>query len=96
MPDKGISDPIYSLFAMEVVKERARGTTNGIMHAFVECPMGIGAGLAGPFMAANEWQTPYLISGLIFALAFSMYYLYLIRIEGRQPVLHAAPGAAQP
>lgn len=95
-PNKGVSDPIYSLFAMEVVKERERGTTNGIMHAFVEFPMGIGAALAGPLMAANEWQAPYLISGLIFALAFVMYYLYFIRIEGRHPVLQAAPGAARP
>lgn len=86
-PNKGISDPIYTLFAMEVVKERERGTTNGIMHAFVEFPMGIGAALAGPFMAVGDWQTPYMVGGAIFAVAFILYYFYFIRLDGREPVL---------
>src|SRR5262245_1879440 len=91
-PNKGISDPIYSLFAMEVVKERERGTTNGIMHAFVEFPMGIGAGLAGPLMATGDWQTAYLIGGGVLATAFTMYYLYFARIDSRpEPVLEPAP-----
>ncbi len=89
-PNKGISDPMYTLFAMEVVKERERGTTNGIMHAFVEFPMGIGAALAGPFMAVGDWQTPDMIGGGIFAVAFILYYLYFVRIDGREPVLQPA------
>jgi MFS family permease len=80
-PNKGISDPIYTLFAMEVVKERERGTTNGIMHAFVEFPMGIGAGLAGSFMAAGDWQSAYVLGGAIFGLAFVLYYLYFARLD---------------
>ena len=89
-PNKGISDPIYTLFSMEVVKERERGTTNGIMHAFVEFPMGIGAALAGPFMAAGDWQTAYGIGGSILALAFILYYLYFVRVEGREAALRPA------
>lgn len=89
-PNKGVSDPIYTLFAMEVVKERERGTTNGIMHAFVEFPMGIGAALAGPFMAAGDWQTSYLIGGAILALAFVLYYLYFVGIDSREPALEPA------
>jgi MFS family permease len=90
-PNKGISDPIYSLFAMEVVKERERGTTNGIMHAFVEFPMGVGAGLAGPLMAMGDWQTAYMIGGGVLAMAFVLYYLYFARIDGRpEPVLQPA------
>ena len=86
-PNKGISDPIYTLFAMEVVKERERGTTNGIMHAFVEFPMGIGAALAGPFMAAGDWQTPYTIGGVILAMAFFLYYFYFVRLDAKEPAL---------
>jgi len=89
-PNKGISDPIYTLFSMEVVKERERGTTNGIMHAFVEFPMGIGAALAGPFMAAGDWQTAYVIGGAILALAFILYYLYFVRLERREVALRPA------
>jgi MFS family permease len=92
-PNRGISDPIFSLFAMEVVKERERGTTNGIMHAFVEFPMGIGAALAGPFMAVGDWQTLYITSGGIFALAFILYYLYFAPVEARQPVAQPVPAS---
>jgi MFS family permease len=91
-PNKGISDPIYSLFAMEVVKERERGTTNGIMHAFVEFPMGIGAGLAGPLMAVGDWLTAYVIGGGVLATAFVFYYVYFARYDSRpEPVLQPAP-----
>ncbi|MBI4526308.1 MAG: MFS transporter [Deltaproteobacteria bacterium] len=92
-PNKGISDPIYTLFAMEVVKERERGTTNGIMHAFVEFPMGIGAALAGPLMAAGDWQTAYMLSGAILAMAFILYYLYFLRLDVQEQVIE--PVAAQ-
>jgi MFS family permease len=91
-PNSGIAAPITTLFAMEVVKERERGTTNGIMHAFVEFPMGIGAAIAGPFMAIGDWQTPYMIGGALFALALTLYYLYFVRIDVRQPVVQ--PSAA--
>ncbi len=93
-PNKGISDPVYSLFAMEVVKERERGTTNGIMHAFVEFPMGIGAGLAGPLMAMGDWQSAYLIGGGVLATAFVLYYLYFVRYDSR-PVLVLQPAPAR-
>jgi predicted MFS family arabinose efflux permease len=92
-PNRGISDPIFSLFAMEVVKERERGTTNGIMHAFVEFPMGIGAALAGPMMSVGDWQTLYIISGGIFALAFILYYFYFAPIDARQPVAKPVPAS---
>jgi predicted MFS family arabinose efflux permease len=66
---------------MEVVKERERGTTNGIMHAFVEFPMGIGASFAGPLMAVGDWQTAYLIAGVVLTLAFILYYSYFARLD---------------
>lgn len=89
-PNRGISDPIYSLFAMEIVKERERGTTNGIMHAFSEFPMGMGAVIAGQFMAVGDWQTPYVIGGAIFTVGFILYYLYFARIDAREPALQPA------
>ena len=94
-PNKGISDPIYTLFAMEVVKERERGTTNGIMHAFVEFPMGIGAGLAGSFMAVGDWQSAYVLGGAIFGLAFVLYYLYFARLDVPEAGLAPAPARSR-
>ncbi|HEX9878877.1 MAG TPA: MFS transporter, partial [Candidatus Binatia bacterium] len=93
-PNRGIADPIFSLIAMDVVKERERGTTNGIMHASVEIPRGFGASLAGPFMAAGSWQVPFAIGGLVFAAAFIVYYLYFVRLDGRQATVEGVAAAA--
>jgi MFS family permease len=90
-PNRGIADPIFSLFAMDVVKERERGTTNGIMHACAELPRGLGAMLAGPFMAIGNWQAPFTIGGALFGLAFILYYSYFNRIDVREPGMAAAP-----
>ncbi len=88
-PNKALTDPIYSLFSMEVVRERERGTTNGVMHAFSEFPMGVGAWIAGPFMAAGNWAMPYYLAGAVYALAFAAFYLYFARVESARAV--AAP-----
>ena len=88
-PSKALTDPIYSLFSMEVVNERERGTTNGIMHAFSEFPMGVGAWIAGPFMAAGNWAMPYYVAGAVYALAFVVFYAYFARVESVRAV--AAP-----
>jgi MFS family permease len=85
-PNKALSDPIYSLFSMEVVKARERGTTNGIMHAMSEFPMGVGAWIAGPFMAAGNWAMPYLLAGVVYAAAFLAFYGYFLRQEKIQTV----------
>lgn len=80
-PNKALTDPIYSLFSMEAVKERERGTTNGVMHAFSEFPMGAGAWIAGPFMAAGQWAMPYYLSGAVYALTFVAFLAYFLRFE---------------
>ena len=80
-PNKSLTDPIYSLFSMEVVKDRERGTTNGIMHAFSEFPMGVGAWIAGPFMAAGNWAMPYYLAGAVYALTFLAFYAFFARAE---------------
>ena len=80
-PNKSLTDPIYSLFSMEVVKDRERGTTNGIMHAFSEFPMGLGAWIAGPFMASGNWTMPYYLAGAVYALGFLTFFAYFSRVE---------------
>ncbi len=89
-PNRGIADPIFSLIAMDAVKERERGTTNGIMHACVEIPRGFGASLAAPFMVAGNWRVPFTIGGLIFAAAFILYYFYFARLDGPQAAVEGA------
>src|SRR5437773_2218111 len=91
-PNKSLTDPIYSLFSMEVVKDRERGTTNGIMHAFSEFPMGVGAWIAGPFMASGNWTMPYCLAGAVYTLAFLTFYAYFSRVESARAL--AAESAA--
>ena len=90
-PSKPLSDPIYTLFAMEVVKERERGTTNGVMHAFSEFPMGIGAWIAGPFMAHGAWSVPYALAAAVYALTFVGFLAYFSRRETLRPIAAPAP-----
>lgn len=92
-PNRGIADPIFSLFAMDAVKERERGTTNGIMHACVELPRGLGATLAGPFMLAGDWHVAFMIGGAVFAAAFILYYLFFAGSDARGAVLEPAAAA---
>jgi len=91
-PSKALTDPIYSLFSMEVVKDRERGTTNGVMHAFSEFPMGVGAAISGPFMAAGNWTMPYVLAGAVYALTFVVFYIYFARFEPAAAV--AAPSVS--
>jgi MFS family permease len=93
-PNRGIADPIFSLFAMDVVKERERGTTNGVMHACSEIPRAMGGLLAGPFMAVGNWQSPFVIGGALFGVAFILYYLYFNRIDVRELSVGGAPAMA--
>ena len=86
-PSKGLTDPVYSLFSMEIVKDRERGTTNGVMHAFSEFPMGVGAWIAGPFMATGNWAMPYWLAGAVYALTFVAFYLYFARVESARAVV---------
>ena len=58
---------------MEVVKERKRGTTNGIMHAFERVPDGRGGVDRRAFMAAGNWAMPYGLAGAVYALAFVVF-----------------------
>jgi hypothetical protein len=55
--------------------------------------MGIGAGLAGSFMAIGDWQTAYTMGAAIFGAAFILYYLYFSRLDAPQATL--APAAAR-
>ncbi len=62
------------------------------MHAFSEFPMGVGAWIAGPFMAAGNWTVPYYLAGLVYALAFCGFYGYFVRFESARAA--AAPSAS--
>ena len=90
-PSRALTDPIYTLFSMEAVKERERGTTNGVMHAFSEFPMGVGAWLAGPFMAAGNWAMPYCLAGAVYGLTFLAFYVYFARMETARVAARPAP-----
>jgi hypothetical protein len=43
--------------------------------------MGVGAWVAGPFMAAGNWAMPYYLAGAVYALTFVGFYAYFFRFE---------------
>jgi len=90
-PTGGMASPVERLFPMQIVKQHERGTTNGIMHAFLEFPMSVGAFFAGPMMARAEWSQIYYIAALWFAASFLTFYFFFNRVEARLRL--AAPEA---
>jgi hypothetical protein len=55
--------------------------------------MGVGAWIAGPFMAAGTWAIPYYLAGAVYALTFLAFYAYFVRFESA-PAVAARPVSA--
>lgn len=83
-PGGGMGAPIEHLWPMEVVKPHERGTTNGLMHAFLEFPISIGAAMAGPLMARGEWVQVYFLAGAWFAASYVSYLIFFQPMEARR------------
>jgi MFS family permease len=80
-PTGGMGAPVERLFPMEIVKQHERGTTNGLMHAFLEFPMSIGASIAGPMMVRREWSQIYLLAGAWFAASYLTFLCFFLPVE---------------
>ena len=82
-PSGGMGSPVERLFPMEIVKQHERGTTNGLMHAFLEFPMSIGAWIAGPMMIRGEWDQIYLLAGAWFVASYLAFLFFFLPVEAR-------------
>ncbi len=94
-PTLGMVDPIYQLFPMEIVEPSERGTTNGVIHAFKEFPMAIGAGIAGFFIAQNQWLAPFWIASVCYVASFLIYLAYFRQYDATAGDLGTAPAVAR-
>ena len=94
-PTLGMVDPIYQLFPMEIVEPSERGTTNGVIHAFKEFPMAIGAGIAGFFIAQNQWVQPFWIASVCYTASFLIYFAYFRQYDEAAGDLGPAPAVAR-
>lgn len=95
-PTGGMGSPIERLFPMEIVKQHERGTTNGLMHAFLEFPMSIGAWIAGPMMVRGEWSLIYLLAGAWFAASYLTFLYFFQPVEARMRAAAPAGGGLLP
>ncbi|MFQ5826895.1 MAG: MFS transporter, partial [Dehalococcoidia bacterium] len=95
-PSGGMASPVERLFPMQIVKQHERGTTNGIMHAFLEFPMSVGAFFAGPMMVRGDWGQIYLIAAFWFASSFLTFYYFFNRVEARFPLVAQEPEPGGP
>lgn len=92
-PSGGMGSPIERLFPMEIVKQHERGTTNGLMHAFLEFPMSIGAWIAGPLMLEGDWPLIYLLAGAWFAASYVTFLFFFQPVEAKMLAAVPAGGA---
>jgi len=89
-PTGGMGSPIERLFPMEIVQQHERGTTNGLMHAFLEFPMSIGAAIAGPMMVRGEWSQIYLLAAAWFAASSLTFLCFFLPVETRMRLTASA------
>jgi hypothetical protein len=80
---------------MELVEPAERGPTNGVIHAFKEFPMAIGAGIAGFFIAKNQWFPPFWIASVCYVVSFLIYFVYFRQYDAAAEDLGPAPPVAQ-
>ncbi len=94
-PTMGMVDPVYQLFPMELVEPAERGTTNGVIHAFKEFPMAIGAAVAGFYIAQNQWFPSFWIASVCYAISFLIYFAYFRQYDAAAGDLGPPPPSAQ-
>ena len=85
---------VENQFSMELVHDRERGVTAGLMHAASEFPMAVGTALAAALMAAGNWVAPYTWSAALMIASYGAFAL-LFR-DARQPAAPPAPARLLP
>jgi MFS family permease len=75
--------PINSTLQMELVTEKERGTTNGLMIMADNIPRAVTASISGVMMTGSDFYTPFLFTTVTYFIASSLYYAFFRKAEGK-------------
>jgi len=79
-----VSGPIQSLFTMELVGQKERGTVEGVLHAVSELPMGMTSLIAGPLMLSNMWGTQFGWAAILMLASLVLFFIFFRSVDKRQ------------
>ena len=64
---------VENQYSMELVGEKERGVTAGLMHAASEFPMAVGTAVAASIMAGGDWVLPYWWGASLMAVSYAAF-----------------------
>ncbi len=76
-----MAGPISSTLQMELVSEKERATTNGLMVMADNIPRAVTASISGKMMTGSNFYTPFLFTTLAYFIASSLYFIFFRKIK---------------
>lgn len=76
-----MAGPISSTLQMELVTEKERATTNGLMIMADNIPRAVTASISGGMMAGRDFYTPFLFTTATYFIASSLYFVFFRKVE---------------
>jgi len=76
-----MAGPISSTLQMELVTEKERATTNGLMIMADNVPRAVTASISGAMMTGSDFYTPFLFTTVTYFIASSLYYAFFRKAE---------------
>ena len=76
-----MAGPISSTLQMELVTEKERATTNGLMIMADNIPRAVTASISGAMMTGSDFYTPFLFTTVTYLIASSLYYAFFRKVE---------------
>lgn len=71
-----MAGPIATSLQMELVTDKERGTTNGLMVMADNIPRAITASISGRMMTGNDFFTPFLFTTATYFVASSLFFMF--------------------
>jgi len=76
-----MAGPVSSTLQMELVTEKERATTNGLVIMADNVPRAVTASISGVMMTGNDFYTPFLFTTVTYFIASSLYYVFFRKAE---------------
>jgi predicted MFS family arabinose efflux permease len=78
-----MAGPIGTTLQMELVTEKERATTNGLMVMADNIPRAVTASISGKMMTGNDFLSPFLFTTVTYFVASSIYFYFFRNAEAQ-------------
>jgi len=77
-----MAGPVSTTLEMELVSEKERATTSGLMIAADNIPRAVTASISGVMMTGSDFYTPFLFTTVTYFCASSLFFMFFRKAEG--------------